>query len=150
MTAVRLPPPRVVSCQAAAQPAEPAVKRCAALNVNVLDEKVHGARAALPHVEPVAAPFANPRNVRAPATNAASALFRHQALHAYQRGTSLAAPLRVVPLGSTLLLITLALAVVAALLVACLGKVELTSRGRGVLRAREGVQPVIFETGGIV
>jgi multidrug resistance efflux pump len=55
-----------------------------------------------------------------------------------------------VPLSSALLLVTLAAVLVTAILIACFGHVELTSRGRGVLRARDGVQPVIFETGGVI
>jgi multidrug resistance efflux pump len=79
-----------------------------------------------------------------------SPLFRHEALRAYERGGALSSPLRIVPLSTRILLWTLGVATTLALSVACLGQVELTARGRGVMRAREGVQPLIFETGGVL
>jgi HlyD family secretion protein len=109
-------------------------------------------------VEPQApeqAPAVKPTS-QAAAPNTASArdttspLFRHEALQAYQRGESLSAPLQIVPLTSRVVLWTLGLAVACAILVASLGRVEITSRGRGVMRARDGVQPLLFETAGVV
>ncbi len=82
--------------------------------------------------------------------DARSALFRHEALNAYRRGDAISAPLEVIPLTTRALLITLLAAVVGATLVLCLGEVEMTSRGRAVMRARAGVQPLLFETGGVL
>jgi multidrug resistance efflux pump len=85
-----------------------------------------------------------------PVADAASSLFRHQALEAYQRGAALSSPLQVVPLTSRAVLGAVALLLGSALGIVCFGQVDITSRGRGVIRARDGVQPLLFETGGSV
>ncbi len=82
--------------------------------------------------------------------DARSALFRHEALNAYRRGEALSSPLAVAPLTLRALLFTLGLAVAGALGVLWFGEVEITSRGRAVMRARAGVQPLIFESVGVV
>lgn len=149
MTAVRLPPPRVVA-------SAPAVERLPRVEVRplstvTLQEGVQGARGHVAHPVPENPPVSAQVTAQVTTTNdTAGTLFRHEALKAYQQGGALSAPLRIVPLTSVILLCTLAAALAVALAVACLGRVELTSRGRGVLRSREGVQPLIFETGGVV
>lgn len=91
------------------------------------------ARAAAPHV-----------------ANSASPLFRHEALKAYQNGQGLTAPLNVVPLTCWAFLSVVGVALAAALTIATLGHVEITSRGRGVMRSPGAVQPLVIEADGIV
>ena len=177
MSTVRLPPPIVVrpepsqasAARTAAQSrpragevtwtfvpsdrgAAPSPGRVPGLSETTMSE-VSGGRApsapsAAPAVPPSSAPPHAPRSGHG--ARAESPLFRHEALRAYERGGALSSPLRIVPLSTRILLSTLGVAMGLALLVACLGQVELTARGRGVMRAREGVQPLIFETGGVV
>ena len=174
MSTVRLPPPIVVrtpskapSSRAQAEDAHEERTLMFAQNLEHAPRTHDAERAAPPTLMEVSAgrvdqaPTVLPAPVHAPApaapkvevrprADAASALFRHEALRAYERGAALSSPLRIVPLSSRILLFTLGTAVLLALAVACLGQVELTARGRGVMRAREGVQPLIFETGGVV
>ncbi len=108
-----------------------------------------GVGAGFERAAPAAAP--GPSASGAPARRSPeSLLFRHEALQAYQRGDGLSAPLDVVPLTARVCLLVLALALAGGLCLAALGEVEITSRARGVMRARAGVQPLIFETGGVV
>ena len=85
-----------------------------------------------------------------PARRADSPLFRYEALRAYERGARLSTPLRVVPLSTRLLLLTLGALLVGAVGVASVGQIDLTARGRGVLRTSEGVQPLMLEIEGVV
>jgi membrane fusion protein len=79
-----------------------------------------------------------------------SPLFRHEAMRAYEQGQGVAAPLDVAPLPTRVLFATLLVLALAALGVAGFGKVELTSLGRGVLRAPEGMQPLSAPLAGVV
>lgn len=93
---------------------------------------------------------AQPPHGGGPTQRPESALFRHEALRAYQLGGRLSAPLAVVPLSTRIVLVSLGAALIAALGVACFGHIDLTARGRGVVRNSEGVQPLLFETDGVV
>lgn len=63
----------------------------------------------------------------------ASPLFRERALLAYQRGEDLSGLLDVAPISNWILLGTLSAMVLSATVLACVCKVEVTSRGRGIL-----------------
>jgi len=101
---------------------------------------------------PAPAPTAHPTRVDGPAPARApdTSLFRYEALRAYKLGLKLTAPLRVVPLHTGLVVGTLAAVLLGVLVIMSFGKVDLTARGRGVIRATEGVQPLLFEVEGVV
>lgn len=76
--------------------------------------------------------------------------FREEARVAYGMGNELAAPLEVVSPRARLLLGTLGVTVLAVLAISAFGHVDLNASGRGVLRSATGVQPLMFETEGVV
>lgn len=86
----------------------------------------------------------------APAPSPATRLFRHEALRAYERGEPLASPLHLTPLPTRVLFVSCLMVVLGALSVAVIGEVELTSLGRGVIRAPVGVQPLASSVMGLV
>jgi membrane fusion protein len=88
--------------------------------------------------------------VQGPARAPDSPLFRHEALRAYKLGMRLSTPLKVVPLTTTLVLGTIGAALLVALAIATFGHIDLVARGRGTIRALEGVQPLRFEIEGMV
>ncbi len=88
--------------------------------------------------------------VMAPAPSPATRLFRHEALRAYERGEPLATPLNITPLPTRVLFVSCLMVVLGALSVAVIGQVELTSLGRGVIRAPVGVQPLASSVMGLV
>ena len=81
---------------------------------------------------------------------AQSPLFRHEAMRASGQGHGIAAPLDVAPRSTWLVFLALFAFTAAALAVAVVGHVELTSLGRGVMRAPEGVQPVTSPLAGVI
>jgi multidrug resistance efflux pump len=121
-----------------------------------------------PHVPPMATrppPTLPPRAIPAPAAESASPaaadkkpdvvptqspLFRQEAMRAYSQGHSVAAPLDVAPMASRVLFLALLMVAACALALAAIGEVELTSLGRGILRAPEGVQPITSPLAGVV
>lgn len=116
-----------------------------------LAEAVSGGRAPGHAAASAARPTPSPRpGDRGPARAPDTSLFRYEALRAYKLGLKLTAPLRVVPLNTGIVVGTLAAVLLAVLVIMSLGKVDLTARGRGVIRASEGVQPLLFEVEGIV
>lgn len=94
---------------------------------------------------------------RAPAASAEPAqpapqpsLFRQEAMRAYSLGAKASSTLQVVPVSARVLLVTLAAAALAALAIAGFGKIDLTARGRGTMRAVTGVQALAFPIDGVV
>jgi membrane fusion protein len=77
-------------------------------------------------------------------------LFRAEALEHYRRGDGPGSLLRVAPPWTQVLFWTGSLALSSALAFACLGRVEVTARGRGVLRAPEGVRLIQAQVPGTV
>jgi membrane fusion protein len=87
---------------------------------------------------------------RVPRADAATPRFREQALAAHERGLGLATCLDVAPPSTWAVFLVLAGLVVSAFLFCLLGRVEVTARGRGVLRSSGGVLAIAAEVGGVV
>lgn len=115
-------------------------------------EALSAGRAAASPAEAEAPPGSSTEAVRARETGHSpdSSVFRYQALSAYKLGHRLSTPLRVVPLSTSVVLATVAVALLAAVAIASFGHVDLTARGRGTIRSLEGVQPLLFEIDGVV
>ena len=77
-------------------------------------------------------------------------LFRKTAIEHYLRGEDGGGPLRVSPPWTWALFWTLAAALVVALVGSVAGSVEVTARGRGILRPTPGIQVLISSIGGTV
>lgn len=77
-------------------------------------------------------------------------LFRKTAIEHYLRGEDGGGPLRVSPPWTWALFWTLAAALVVALVGSVAGSVEVTGRGRGILRPTPGIQVLISAIGGTV
>lgn len=174
MTVLKLPPPVSVPAAPPVRPtrrfATTLIERSIAVAAPVATSEppaeqrslalAHGAREATnPSVAPPpdASSHAPASTAKTPAAQANgpthavnTALFRHEALRAYALGGRLSTPLSVAPLSTRLILFTLSAALLAALSVACFGHIDLTARGRGVIRSVEGVQPLQFETDGVL
>ncbi|HEX5657860.1 MAG TPA: HlyD family efflux transporter periplasmic adaptor subunit, partial [Polyangiales bacterium] len=96
----------------------------------------------------IAPVMATPRPLPPPADRALkvsvrSPLFRAQALAAHQRGEPLSSVLRITSVSRWAWLAALGLTLLMAYGWTAIGRVEETSRARGVLRAPFGVQPVV-------
>lgn len=86
----------------------------------------------------------------APPVDAADPRFVRRALRACATGQPIAPVLRIAPVPAYAGLLLLALLVLTALAVAVFGSVEVSARGRGVLRAAEGTLPILAEVAGPV
>lgn len=107
----------------------------------------HRSRACHPCPSPQASPF--PHGVP-PLSPLPDNLFRAEALEHYRKGEGWGGLLRVAAPWTHVLFWTGCLAIGAALAFACLGRVEITARGRGVLRAPEGVRLIQAQVPGTV
>ncbi|MEY2932144.1 MAG: hypothetical protein RL033_2893, partial [Pseudomonadota bacterium] len=149
MSAVKLPPPKSVSDR---RPSSVTLLGTGPWRGIAAEARSRGrATAVTPGASemPQAAPVAQVP-ARETGHNPDSPLFRHQALSAYRLGLRLSTPLRVVPLSTSLVLVTVAAALLTVLTIASFGHVDLTARGRGTIRSLAGVQPLVFETDGVV
>ncbi len=79
-----------------------------------------------------------------------SALFREEAVNAYLRGDRESNVLRAAPPWTSTILVVAASLVTTALVIAVVGRVEITSRGRGVLRARGNALTLAAPSAGLV
>jgi multidrug resistance efflux pump len=153
MSALKLPPPVVVH-GAEQRSIQGGVSSVTQLGVGAVapavprESQVEAKAAAQSTTKPPAGPA--PSAAQAPARAPDSPLFRHEALRAYKLGMRLSTPLKVVPLSTTLVLGTLGTALLVALAIASFGHIDLVARGRGTIRATEGVQPLRFEIEGVV
>ncbi|HVJ91654.1 MAG TPA: HlyD family efflux transporter periplasmic adaptor subunit [Labilithrix sp.] len=77
-------------------------------------------------------------------------LFREQVVEAYLRGDDEPVPLRAAPPSTTSLVLVCGALVAFFVLVLAFGRVEITSRGRGVLRAEGGSQMLVTLASGTV
>lgn len=80
----------------------------------------------------------------------ASPLFRRAALEAYENGGQVASLVRIETVTSRTVFYVCASMFVAALGLALFGKVEVTSESRGVLRATQGLYPVVAPMSAVV
>ena len=162
MTALKLPPPVRVHGTEPGSTRAPKSVTCIGIGPSADADARETAnasaanRAHSPHAQagrgesPAPAQGKAPGHVQAVARQGDSPLFRHEALRAYRMGARLSAPLRVVPLSTGIVLGTVCAALVVALTIASLGRIDLVARGRGTIRPTEGVQPLRFEVEGIV
>jgi multidrug resistance efflux pump len=76
--------------------------------------------------------------------------FREEAVAAYLQGQEPRAVLRVAPLSSWVMFWFLACGVSLAIAMSIVGRIALTTKGRGILRVPGGAQPVVAQTSGLV